>query len=52
MPQSEVFQGITKYGTLEENKNQLVTSYMEGLAWVLEYYHNGCGSWTWYYPYL
>jgi len=25
---------------------------MEGLAWVLTYYHHGCGSWTWYYPYL
>lgn len=33
-------------------KSALITSYIEGLAWVLTYYHNGCGSWTWYYPYL
>lgn len=25
---------------------------MNGLVWVLIYYHKGCGSWTWYYPYL
>lgn len=25
---------------------------MEGLFWVLTYYHYGCASWTWYYPYL
>lgn len=23
-----------------------------GLYWVLAYYHAGCGSWNWYYPYL
>lgn len=51
-PEPEVFQGITKYDTVDENKSQLIKSYIEGLAWVLEYYHNGCGSWTWYYPYL
>ena len=33
-------------------RQKLVSSYLEGLAWVLQYYHNGCGSWTWYYPYL
>ena len=30
----------------------MVQSYIEGLAWVLTYYHKGCGSWSWYYPYL
>lgn len=26
-------------------------SYIEGLVWVLNYYHHGCISWNWYYPY-
>lgn len=29
-----------------------VRSYLEGLTWVLAYYHLGCSSWTWYFPYL
>ena len=33
-------------------KRKLAESYLQGLAWVLTYYHDGCGSWTWYYPYL
>lgn len=36
----------------EEAIRGVVKSYLEGLYWVLTYYHNGCGSWTWYYPYL
>ena len=30
----------------------IIKSYMEGLAWVLAYYHNGCSSWSWYFPHL
>ena len=26
--------------------------YIEGLHWVLNYYHNGCKSWDWYFPHL
>jgi 5'-3' exonuclease len=25
---------------------------LEGLHWVLNYYHNGCRSWDWFFPYL
>lgn len=32
-------------------RNQVASSYVEGLAWVLLYYFQGCPSWTWYYPY-
>jgi 5'-3' exonuclease len=29
-----------------------VRDYLEGLHWCLNYYHNGCPSWNWYFPYL
>lgn len=31
-------------------RRQLVQHYIEGLYWVLQYYHEGVGSWGWYYP--
>ena len=31
-------------------RNQVARDYVEGLAWVLLYYLQGCPSWTWYYP--
>ena len=34
-----------------EFRHQVARSYVEGLAWVLLYYFQGCASWTWYYPY-
>ena len=47
---------MQKFGIDYENDKpalqRIINSYIEGLAWVLTYYHNGCGSWTWYYPYL
>jgi 5'-3' exonuclease len=36
----------------EEGIRRVVQAYVEGLSWVLTYYHHGCGSWTWFYPYL
>ena len=30
----------------------LVSDYVEGLMWCLEYYHDGVGSWDWYFPHL
>lgn len=32
-------------------RNQVARAYVEGLAWVLLYYFQGCPSWDWYYPY-
>ena len=32
--------------------SDLLQVYLQGLVWVLHYYHFGCASWTWYYPYL
>lgn len=32
-------------------RNKVAAAYVEGLAWVLLYYFQGCASWTWYYPY-
>lgn len=29
----------------------VVKAYIEGVAWVLRYYYQGCASWTWYYPF-
>ena len=31
-------------------RNKVARDYVEGLAWVLLYYFQGCPSWTWYYP--
>lgn len=30
---------------------RIVHSYLDGLAWCLSYYSQGCHSWSWYYAY-
>lgn len=45
----------SKFGWEESDvdaRRGLVKDYISGLYWVLEYYHNGCKSWDWYYPHL
>jgi len=29
-----------------------IREYLEGLHWNLNYYHNGCRSWDWFFPYF
>ncbi len=44
----------SRYADIENMKgfrNNVAKAYVEGLAWVLRYYFQGCPSWTWYYPY-
>ncbi|KAI5862273.1 5'-3' exoribonuclease 2 [Durotheca rogersii] len=32
-------------------RREVARAYVEGLAWVLRYYFQGCPSWEWFYPY-
>jgi len=34
-----------------EFRKNICLAYVQGLIWVLEYYYQGCVSWTWFYPY-
>ncbi|KAI0663130.1 XRN 5'-3' exonuclease N-terminus-domain-containing protein [Cubamyces menziesii] len=32
-------------------RKEITTRYVEGMAWVLQYYYQGTPSWQWYYPF-
>jgi len=34
------------------NRRAHVREYLEGLHWNLNYYHNGCQSWDWFFPFF
>jgi len=36
----------------QKNRRGHTRDYLEGLHWVLQYYHEGCPSWDWYFPHL
>jgi 5'-3' exoribonuclease 1 len=42
---------INKMATLFRRRSH-VRDYLEGLHWVLNYYHHGCQSWDWFFPHL
>ena len=37
-------------GNLETDVTAMVAEYWRGVRFVAEYYHRGCASWSWYYP--
>ena len=39
-----------KGGDREANVSEIACEYWRGVRFVAEYYHRGCASWTWIYP--
>jgi len=42
----------TKRSEAQRDRRAIARDYLEGLHWNLNYYHNGCCSWAWYFPHL
>ena len=36
----------------QRDRRAIAHDFLEGLHWNLNYYHNGCCSWAWYFPHL
>ena len=42
----------TRRAEAQRDRRAITRDYLEGLHWNLNYYHNGCCSWSWYFPHL
>lgn len=42
----------TRRDEAQRDRRALARDYLEGLHWNMNYYHNGCCSWDWYFPHL
>mmetsp|Transcript_18933 Transcript_18933/g.46491 ORF Transcript_18933/g.46491 Transcript_18933/m.46491 type:complete len:493 (-) Transcript_18933:457-1935(-) len=42
----------SKFGFVDSKiKNRICEEYLTGLRWVLQYYHQRCCSWDWFFPF-
>ncbi|KAL7485574.1 hypothetical protein ACHAW6_011180 [Cyclotella cf. meneghiniana] len=42
----------SKRSEAQRSRRAIVRDFLEGLHWNLSYYHEGCCSWSWYFPHL
>jgi len=42
----------TRRSEAQRDRRAIARDYIEGLHWNLNYYHNGCCSWAWFFPHL
>lgn len=42
----------TRRSEAQRDRRAIARDFLEGLHWNLNYYHNGCCSWDWYFPHL
>ena len=41
-----------KFRTRTPDRATIVSGYLDGMNWILNYYKNGIPDWTWFYPYF
>jgi len=41
-----------KFRGADRSVRSIVTEYLDGMRWVLNYYRNGIPDWTWFFPYF
>ena len=42
----------TRRAEAQRDRRAIARDFLEGLHWNMNYYHNGCCSWDWYFPHL